>query len=489
MGMEIELKLAVAAKDVPRLRRHALFRTAKPVRNRLYTIYFDTPEFDLYRRGVAFRLRRVGYHWVQTVKVAARSTGTLSARPEWEVQIAGNRPDLEVLPGEARAHLGDLAGRLAPCFETAFQRTTWLLEDARGGVEVALDQGEIRAGERSLPISEIEFELKAGDSAALFQTARTLLAAVPLGLEPRSKALRGYALAGARQSGPCKAITSDIDRHLSAPEAWQRMLATSLTQFTANVPGLLEDGEDPEYVHQLRVAVRRLRAVLGLGRLAGLEPAQWRDDFTWLMGELSPARDWDVLATETLPRVRAGLAAPEGIDALADAVDMARAKANARVRQALTSGRLVSAVLAAEADLWLERDAGVDVMTWARGALNRRYKQLRKAGRGFARLDAAERHRLRIAAKRLRYAAEGFLPLFGAKAERYVGRIAELQDALGVANDITVAHGLLSGLVRSRREAQAAGIVEGYLACEARQRGQATAELVAAALKAKPFWL
>jgi len=175
--MEIELKLAVAAKDISRLKRQDLLKAVRPARNSLYSIYFDTPEFDLYRRGVAFRLRRVGYHWVQTVKLAARSTGALSSRPEWEVQVTGNQPDLAVLPPEARTHLEDVAARLVPCFETDFRRTTWQLERGQGSVEVALDQGEVRAGEAVMPISEIKLELKAGDSAVLFEVANTLLAA------------------------------------------------------------------------------------------------------------------------------------------------------------------------------------------------------------------------------------------------------------------------------------------------------------------------
>lgn len=488
MGMEIELKLALASGDVPKLRRHSLLKGVRSTRSALYSIYFDTPGFDLFRRGVAFRLRRVGYHWVQTVKVAARASGALSSRPEWEVQITGNQPDLAVLPAEARSHIEDVMDRLVPCFETEFRRTTWLLDRDGDSVEVALDQGEIRAGEQSLPISEIELELKSGDSAALFQVAELLLEAVRLGLEPRSKAQRGYTLAGALEAKPCKAICPDIDRRLPAGEAWRRMVLAALTQFSANVPGFLENGQDPEYVHQLRVAVRRLRALLGLGRQAGLEPPSWRDDFKWLMGELSPARDWDVLVTETLPRVRSGLAAPEALDILMADAQAARDQSNGRVRQALTSRRLVSAVLAAEAGLMHGHVDGVEAMVWARDALERRYKQFRKAGKGFAELDAAERHRLRIAAKRLRYVIDGFLPLYGAKAGRYLAKIVRLQDVLGVANDMVIAHDLLAGLAKGRSAVQAAGIVEGYLACEARQRGEALAEVAAAALKAKPFW-
>ena len=88
--VEVELKLAVAPGDVARLRRNPLFGSLKPIRRKLHAIYFDTPEFDLQRRHGAFRLRREGYRWVQTLKLEGNRSAGLSERPEWEVQVTGN---------------------------------------------------------------------------------------------------------------------------------------------------------------------------------------------------------------------------------------------------------------------------------------------------------------------------------------------------------------------------------------------------------------
>jgi CHAD domain-containing protein len=148
----------------------------------------------------------------------------------------------------------------------------------------------------------------------------------------------------------------------------------------------------------------------------------------------------------------------------------------------------VAAVLAAEAGQAEGAGGDEQVADWAARALARRYKQFRQAGKGFMHLDAAERHRLRITAKRLRYTAEGFVPLFGEKAERYLSLITSLQDGLGVANDMAVTHGLLAGLSHDRRQAHGTGLVEGFLASEAGQRAQALQETARAALRAKPFW-
>jgi len=81
MALEVELKLAIAPDDATRLRRHPLLRALKPLRHKLYGIYFDTPQFDLYRQRSAIRLRREGYHWVQTLKLDGGDSAALSSRP------------------------------------------------------------------------------------------------------------------------------------------------------------------------------------------------------------------------------------------------------------------------------------------------------------------------------------------------------------------------------------------------------------------------
>ncbi len=150
--MEIELKLALDPAQVSRVKRHPLLAGVKAERQALHSIYYDTPDFALTRRLIALRLRRVGYHWVQTVKAAAPSVGALSSRPEWEAQVMGNQPDLAVLEKEARALLADIdLSHLAPVFITDVKRTTWQIEAGETTMEIALDQGEIRAGENTHP--------------------------------------------------------------------------------------------------------------------------------------------------------------------------------------------------------------------------------------------------------------------------------------------------------------------------------------------------
>jgi inorganic triphosphatase YgiF len=488
MSIEIELKLALADQDAARLRKHPLLKNVKPIRRKLYGIYYDTPEFDLYRHKAAFRLRREGYHWVQTVKLDSGSVAGLSMRPEFETRVVGNQADFDALPKQARKALGaKVEARLSPLIVTDFQRTIWLIEQPRGCVEVSLDVGHIQVGETDLPLTELELELKSGDSALLFEIASSLLDAVPLVPEYRSKALRGYALAGVRQERPCKAMQADIGRSLPAAEVWRRALLAALGQLGHNLPGLLSD-DHPEYVHQARVAVRRMLTLLRLGESLGLDHADWLDEWRWFMAELSPARDWDVFVSETLSGLCRNMTESGRLDELRARAENARLAARARARAAAGDQRLTRLIFTMSSALLSERHAGPAAEKWAARSLVKRFRRFGKLAEGFGHLDIAGRHQLRIAAKRLRYAGEVFAPLYGKNADRYLKRLAELQDSLGEANDMAVAQRLLTELDGDGRMAHAVGLMEGYLAAHAGHHGRRLAAKVKKLVALKPYW-
>jgi inorganic triphosphatase YgiF len=489
MTVEVELKLAIARGDAVRLRKHPLLKALKPSRRKLYGIYFDTPEFELYRQHGAFRLRREGYHWVQTLKLDSGASTALSVRPEWEVQVTGNQPDISVLPEVAQKHLTpELFSRLQPAFVTDFQRTIWLLERPEGTVEIALDAGHIRAGENTLPISELELELKSGDSRLLIDVALELLDAAPMLPEYRSKALRGYQLAGVWQQKPCRQIAVDMADRPSAAEAWRRMLLAGHTQLSRNLPGFLHEN-DPEYLHQMRVAIRRMRTVLSLGRRIGLARDDWASELRWFMGELSPARDWDVMVTETLAAVQAELPAIDRLDTLITEAERRRAAARDRAWTATTEPRLTRLLLSMTKGLITEMTEGPKLKDWAVAALNHRLRQFGKLAGNFDQMDAAGRHQLRIAAKHLRYAGEAYAPLHGDKAVLYLARVTRLQNGLGAANDVAVAHGLLAEVMnKDRKLAHAAGLVEGFIVAASIGQVRSMAKLVAEIQATPPFW-
>lgn len=490
--MEIEIKLALEARSANRFKRHPALTGLKPTSARLYSIYFDTPAFDLLRAGVALRLRRVGFHWVQTVKARAGSGGVLAQRPEWEVKVSSNRPDLDVLPDAARQLIpAATQAALQPIFETEFRRSAWQVEEGGSLIEVALDRGEIRAGEGAWPISEMELELKSGGLSDLFALADRLVGDFPFSLEPRSKAQRGYQLVGALPLVPVKAVVPELDAHTPASAAYGAIARACMAQFEANLPGFLQaDDPDPEHVHQMRVAMRRLRAATGLLRFMQRDTPPWVGELRWLMGELSVARDWDVFVTETLPRVRDRLDEPSALDALGEVAQALRRQADARARAALASTRLVHLWLALERDLAAAADTPMTTQEWARAALDRRYRQIRRLGSRLDELDPAERHALRIAGKKLRYAAEFFASLHPKPARRFIAILAGLQDVLGVLNDVAVTAHLLQEAKQAGGQAvwEGAGLVGGYLA---REQDLRLAELDAAwraFRRVRPYW-
>lgn len=488
--MEIELKLALDARHAPRLRRHPALSGAKPLRRRLHSVYFDTPDFALMGRAVAFRLRRVGYHWVQTLKAEARAVGALSTRPEWEMAVAGSEPDFAVLPAEAMALLEgiDLA-RLAPVFVTEFQRTTWQVQADGCVAELALDLGDIRAGPARQGIAEVEVELKSGPARGLFALAGKLLESVPLRVEPRSKAERGYQLCEAARPAPTGAVRPDIRAGQAALGAWQGVVGAALAQVVANVPGFLERPEETEYLHQLRIALRRLRAAAGLAGSLGLARPAWSGALAGIMDGLNPARDWDVFLHETLPAAEIVLDDPPLGQELGRRVRQA-ARAARQSAQALVAGpAFTRLVLDVGASLHAEAGDGRRAGDWAASLLEKRWKRLRRLGAGLQGGQPAALHAARIAAKKLRYAADAFSGLYGKRGKRFIGRLADLQDCLGRANDAVVARSLLDGV---RRDSPAldhdAGRIAGVMAERLAHQNPACRRVWRRLAESRPFW-
>ena len=118
------------------------------------------------------------------MKTEGKITGGLHERPEWESETAEDTFDFAAIPDPAvREFFADekIRETLRPVFVTEFTRTSSLLEFAGGDVvELSLDQGEICAEEKRLPISEVELELKAGNPARLFDLALQLQGSISL---------------------------------------------------------------------------------------------------------------------------------------------------------------------------------------------------------------------------------------------------------------------------------------------------------------------
>jgi triphosphatase len=174
MGKEIELKLEVPPQELRRLKRWRVLSRKRPGKQDIASVYFDTPKHKLGRNGISLRIRRNGKKRLQTIK--SQGADGPFRRGEWENEIKGDVPDLRKVQGTALEPLltKKLKHKLMAVFETRVRRTIRPVRRNGSRIEVALDSGEIRAGRRSAPISEVELELKGGDVGEVFELAREL---------------------------------------------------------------------------------------------------------------------------------------------------------------------------------------------------------------------------------------------------------------------------------------------------------------------------
>ncbi|PWR17756.1 CYTH and CHAD domain-containing protein [Zavarzinia compransoris] len=508
MSAEIELKLAVAAEDLPRLRRLPVLARGNlgSVQNRtLKSTYFDTPERSLAAAKITLRVREDGRRRLHCVKVPVKSLAGLATRREWEVESRGLVPDFSVFPvGTVDTVLDTRTlgpDRIEAVFETDFRRTLRRLPLGTGGeVEVAVDEGVIRApGKGEIPISELEFELKAGDPADLFALALAVAEQVPAQVVVVSKAERGARLAAGRHAAPAKAGRLDVSPELSAGEAFGRIVQDCTSQWLANVEAVL-DGRDVEGVHQMRVALRRLRSGFKLFRpIVGAQPAKdLSDEVKWLASALGPARDWDVFIGDVAGPVFEALGPDARFDRVLMQAESERAQGYALARRAIEDSRHCRLALSlgrfVAAREWVqdgdEAALHAPVADFAAKTLSQHFKRVLKRGRHIMQLEAEALHALRIEIKRLRYALEFFGGLFDAREVRkFLDGLAGLQDFLGELNDMDVAHRLIVTLGRSDSgRAYAEGALSGFYGASLERKRKTLKSQWAEVLVQERFW-
>ncbi len=361
--------------------------------------------------------------------------------------------------------------KLVPVFRTRFARTLWEVDFRSSRIEVALDRGRIEATvgrKRAVePIAELELELKEGRAEDLLALALRLagrgahsVALVPM---VRSKAERGHRLASGTAPLPTKAsargFVDQLAPDMSSGAALRAILSHGLSVLLANTEALHE-GRDPEFVHQARVALRRMRSALRLlDRKHRDFPESLANELRWVGQTLGAARDWDVLVESTLPAMVT--AAPAALRArmrtLHKSALRRRDQEHRKAVAALSSARFARLALTLQAWTMTPAPKGGRLARRAPNVLARAHARLFDAARFFAALSPERRHRVRILAKRLRYALDVMSVALPAEpTERYVKALAELQDVLGELNDTVVARSVLSEITDSEEVRAAA---------------------------------
>lgn len=517
IGAEIELKLAVPADKLALLARapelRALVGTAPGSRKRYVTTYFDTPDRRLAAAELALRVRRDGRRRIQTVKTAAQPQTAGLARGEWEREIVGEAP---VIDDAWLAEIGDkevrkllaktkVRGRLTPLFTTDFRRQAWRVRYGASDIEIALDKGEIAAGRGVAPIAEIELELKSGDPTDLYGLAREIAGIVPAVVESRSKAERGYALL-AKRANDARAVRArplTLAADASVADAFMHIGRACFRHLRAN-ESLVRGKPFVDGVHQLRVALRRLRSALAAFRDVLPEDGRKRmsEELRWIASSCGQARDWDVFRTQLLKPLTERLEDDPALAGVAAAAERLRKRAYAEVSATLASPRLTAALLDVEA--WWEKGAWAQGMgAWAKlpardfaaATLKKLHRKTASLGAQLGDLEEVELHELRIRCKKLRYAADFFRGLFPRKAgDAYLESLAEVQEHLGSLNDAVVAKALLAKLGKSSKDipaavlARAEGIVTGWIAARVKADLDELPEIWAEFERRKPFW-
>ena len=508
--IEAELKLACDAVDLKGLQDHPRLTGAKSqAETRLNSVYFDTADQDLRQAGFVLRVRDGDGRYVQTAKSAGDG---LFERSEWEREVSGPKPDRAALDGTPLADVLGKKARLKSLFTVAVERRTYEVEEGESLIEVALDHGRIEkagAGSGTLPISELELELKQGTPSDLFALSRSLVAEIHVRLGVRSKAERGYLLLDGGLDGVRKAEPLPLGEDMTAAEAFKAIAHGCLRHMRLNEDVLL-DHRDADALHQVRVAIRRLRSAFSLygDLVVDAQSVRLRSDLKRLSEPLGRARNLDVFLAKTLPKERERHPDEKGLLGLETHLEVKRTEAYADVMAMLNSDawrrHVLDLVAWINAGPWLAddgrkaaKDRNQPAQAFASGVLEKRRRQVKKRGRNLDALSPEDRHQVRIAAKKLRYGAEFFGGLYtGKKAGKrhaaFVQALSELQDCLGDLNDIVTGHELLDDLTDTDLKATSAVFAAGVTAADIEAQSvkllKAAAQAHEELVDMRPFW-
>lgn len=434
------------------------------IKSRVFTsMYYDTPDRALAAVGVTLRRRLENGKNLWQLKLPGRGFRT-------EVEVPGGpgqppRALRESLIGLSRGQRLEEAARLK-----TRRSGVQVVDGDREVAEIVVDSvAVLDNGKVDSTFDEIEVELLDGDSKALKTLAKELRRRGARASDGRPKLFRALGLVPREPADP--GAQAAASAHLGVYLTRQRQ------ELLAHDPGV-RLGSDPEDVHRMRVAARRARSVLASARpileKGVSEPV--RDELEWLGNALGPVRDLDVL----VERLRGEVESLPPDDRFAAE----------RLLQVLATDRDVAHVQLVEA---LESERYLDLLDRL-GALgleppvNGREKDVAAlAAKEFRKLrdvvaplprdpSDAELHRVRVRAKRARYAAELAERAVGKKASRFIARAKRLQDVMGEHQDAVVASERIQqalGVSRGARVAFAAGrLVERE--SERRRRGRAT---------------
>lgn len=504
-GHEIEIKFRTDASGLARLLNAPLIKAAIDFKTEnLKATYFDTPANALRKKGVILRVRKSDDAGaVLGMKAPGAATDGPFHRMEVEVNSPSLKPDLALFDKATEKFLARIIGDqpVGPKFKMQFRRQSGLIQHGSSVIEIAMDQGHISCGKQRAPLAEVELELVSGNKADLFDLAMMLAGDFSLRLDFTSKAEKGFRALLQEKPAPVKAEPVKSKSLATFDDAVTAVISNTLAQFVANWASLRESDE-PESIHQMRIALRRMRCGLAIFNCAMPHAAfkVLRDDAGCLASALGPARNADAVRIAALKGPLASADCPENRDALRAVLEKRRVAAYGLARSEIESLAATAFVLKAQGFLarldWRQDPESAKLQMPARkfsaAALKRLRARVLKRGKGIANVSDEARHKLRIALKNLRYGVDFFGGLSASRRRRraYTKKLSALQNLLGIRNDIVVAGTYLKEL---REEAgpeaeQTFGFILGWQAREAAIADKAIGKSWKKFKRADIFW-
>jgi len=499
-NQEIEIKFRTDAAGLARLLDAPLLQTASDLKTEnLKATYFDTPSHALRKKGVILRIRKSGDDvLVLGMKAPGAAGDGPFHRKEVEVNSPSLKPDITLFGKGTEKFLKRIIGDqpVAPKFKMQFKRQSGLVKTGSSVIEIAVDQGQILSGKMRVPVAEVELELVSGNKLDLLDLAIRLAKDFSLRLDFVSKAEKGFRALLKEKPLPVKAEAIKPKALATFDGAVKSIISNTLAHFVANW-ACLRETDEPESIHQMRIALRRMRCGLSVFKRAlpnaGL--GALRDDAGRLASAFGPVRNADAIRISVLQGPLASADCPENSDTLRSVMEKRRIAAHASAHSEIESLAATSFVLNVQGLLahgdWREgAKPKMRTRKFFKAELSRLRARVLKRGKAAGVSDQA-RHKLRIAIKNLRYGVD-FFDLFGNGKRRqvYKKRMSALQDVLGVRNDIVVARIYLKEL-REEIGPEAEQILEfirGWYARDATAADKAISKSLKKFKQMEPFW-
>lgn len=485
--MELELCLDPAdALRLPRLKLLAPLKSGKARSRPAKITWHDGPDRALAQQGLALAEQRP--HW-RLERLLPDSEPWPPGAPPPVLAIAPDRAALGVTLPDQLLAVAALEGRT----------TSLALATELGPVGMTLLTGKVRTVAAEHRISRLMLE---GDTPAVEALAISLTTEVPLTVASATLAAEALAIASGSPPSPRREGAPELPDEPSIAEAFAHIVGHLGDVILHLAPAAADGREGPEPVHQMRVAVRRLRSAIKVFRSAFQAPEIDELDkaLSGLAKKLGPARDWDVFVTETAAAVSQAFPTEQRLQRLLAAAERRRHTCHDDLRlhigdievrrlgirlACLASGRMP----APTADDDEEPTAfKTSLHAFAAHVLSKRLKRVAADNGDLADLEPKQLHAIRLHAKRLRYAAEIFAPLYAGKAtHRFIRRLSRLQDRLGALNDAEVSGALLAELAGGSH-AFATGLVLGFVGARGSGMRKDIGQAWRKFRRLEPFW-